>query len=135
MVIKTRFVRPLGGSVLPAKYVVVPHPASTIAATRHPAALYQRLLFFKIASLETGAHKPGIFAPPLPQHGQNKWRLPQIRTVQNRLILDWFCLAFDSRSITKQPAHSIECAALPFQPPLVAIGRTIRYGPATRAIA
>ena len=30
----------------------------------------------------------------------------------NCLILDWFCIAFDSRSITKQPAHPTKRAGL-----------------------
>jgi hypothetical protein len=70
MAIRTRFVRPLGGSVLPAKYVVEPHPASTIAATRHPAALYQRLLFFKIASLKNRRGQAENDCTAVPQLGQ-----------------------------------------------------------------
>src|ERR1039458_3152386 len=52
MAIMTRFLNPLGGSVRPAKYVVVPQPASAAATTRAAAALIQRLLFFKIPYLD-----------------------------------------------------------------------------------
>jgi hypothetical protein len=44
-----------------------------------PAALNQRLLFFKISSLETGADRPRMIARLQPQLGQNEWRLPQTR--------------------------------------------------------
>jgi hypothetical protein len=63
MAIITRLTKPLGGRLRPAKYEVEPHPARVTATTRAPAALNQRLLFFKILYLdgERGAcRNPGI---------------------------------------------------------------------------
>jgi hypothetical protein len=49
--IRTRFVNPLGGRLRPAKYVVLPQPASPAATINATLALIQRLLFFKIPYL------------------------------------------------------------------------------------
>jgi hypothetical protein len=52
MAIITRCCNPLGGNFRPAKYVVVPQPASAAATANAAAALTQRLLFFKIPYLD-----------------------------------------------------------------------------------
>jgi hypothetical protein len=52
MAIITRSVSPLGGSERPFRYVVEPHPASMTATAKAALALIQRLLFFKIPTLD-----------------------------------------------------------------------------------
>jgi hypothetical protein len=60
---------------------VEPHPANIRAATRAPAELNQRLLLFKITSLETGGQTADIWTA-IAATWTNEWRLPQNLPVQ-----------------------------------------------------
>jgi hypothetical protein len=59
---------PLGGNVRPAKYVVLPQPASAAAIAKAAIALIPRLLFFKTLYLD-----PAIPEYPCPSGENRLW--------------------------------------------------------------